>query len=161
MKEREGWIKPRYISIRDAIKRLVPHVDVPVVLPRSAAAGLPNLKSWLADPKFLDWNEIEGVRAAGLTIRKGRKILILSYGLASFDGCGDRSTSEETFVLDQPALISDSPNHVWSHILWPVTPRGSTGRYGIAGTFEAEDMILLAESMERRRLEALDHERSC
>ncbi len=161
MKEREGWIKPRYISVREAVKRLEPHVDVPVVLPRSAAAGLPNLDGWLADPKYLEWNEVEGVKAAGVTIRKGRKILLLSYGLASFDGCGDRSTSEETSVLGQPALIGDSRSHVWSHILWPVTPRGSTGRYGIAGTFEPEDMILLAESMERRRLEALHHARGC
>ncbi len=160
-KQRDGWIKPRYISIQEAVERLEPHVDVPVVLPRSAAAGLPNLKGWVADPKYLDWNEIDGVRAGGMTIRKDREILILSYGLASFDGCGDRSTSKETFVLGQPALISDSRGHVWSHVLWPVTPKGSTGRYGIAGTFDADDMILLAESMERRRLEALDHERGC
>ncbi len=52
--ERRDWRKPRYISIAAAIRRLEPHVDVPIVLPRDAEAGLPSLKGWLADPKYLD-----------------------------------------------------------------------------------------------------------
>lgn len=158
---RRDWRKPRYISVRDAVERLRPHVDAPLVLPASRRAGLPNLRGWLADPRYLDWRDVYGLRVGGLTIRKGRRILILSYGLASFDGCGDRSTAEETTVLGQPALIGDSQSHVWSHVIWPVTETGSTGRYGIAGTYDADDMILLAESMERERLEAVDHDRSC
>jgi hypothetical protein len=142
-----------------AVERLQPHVDVPVVLPRDRIAGLPNLTGWLADPKYLDWNVVDGIRAGGMHIRKNKQILILSYGLAGFDGCGDRSTAMETTVLDQPALVSGGPR--WSHVLWPVTKTGSTGRYGITGTFEPAAMLRLAESMELARLEAMDSEKGC
>lgn len=157
---RKSWKKPRFISVTTAVKRLEPHVDVPVVLPRDRMAGLPNLKGWLADPKYLDWNEVDGVRAGGMTIRKGREILILSYGLAGFDGCGDRTMAIETNVVGQPALVNPSGDR-WSTVIWPVTPKGSTGRYGISGTFEAVAMLRLAESMELARLEAMDVAKNC
>lgn len=156
-----SWRKPRYISVRDAVRRLQPHVDVPVVLPRDPSAGFPNLHGWLADPEGIEWRTSHGLRIGGLELRKGRRILLLSYGLASFDGCGDRTTADETEVLGQPALVSDSEEHRWSHVLWPVTKRGSTGRYGIAGTWPAEEMIRLAESMEAARLRAVSHRRGC
>lgn len=154
------WRKPRFISVQEAVQRLQPHVDVPVVLPRDRIAGLPNLKGWLADPKYLEWNTVEGVRAGGLVIRKGKEILHLSYGLAGFDGCGDRSMAIEATVVDQPALVNPSGDR-WSTVLWPVTKTGSTGRYGISGTFQAAAMLRLAESMEMERLEALDMAKGC
>lgn len=160
-KDKSSWKKPRYISVAEAVERLQPHVDVPVVLPRDRLAGLPNLKGWLADPRYLDWRTVDGVRAGGMTIRKGKQILILSYGLAGFDGCGDRTMAIETNVLGFPALATQAREHLWSFVLWPVTETGSTGRYGIRGTFDAVAMIRLAESMELARLEALDVEKSC
>jgi hypothetical protein len=157
---RHGWRKPRFISLAQAIERLQPHVDVPVVLPSDRMAGLPNLKGWLADPKYLDWNTVEGVRAGGMTIRKGKQILILSYGLSGFDGCGGRESAIETTIVDQPALVNPSGNR-WSTVIWPVTDTGSTGRYGISGTFDAVAMVRLAESMEHSRLEAMDVAKGC
>lgn len=157
---KESWRKPRFISVDEAVQRLQPHVDVPVVLPRDRFAGLPNLKGWMADPKYLEWNTVEGVRAGGLRLRKEEQILILSYGLAGFDGCGDRTMAIETTVVDQPALVNPSGNH-WSTVIWPVTETGSTGRYGISGTFEAVAMVRLAESMELARIEAMDVAKNC
>ena len=159
-KSKDSWRKARFISVEEAVERLQPHVDVPVVLPRDRMAGLPNLKGWLADPKYLDWNTVDGVRAGGMTLRKDEQILILSYGLAGFDGCGDRTMAIETMVVDQPALVNPSGNR-WSTVIWPVTKTGSTGRYGISGTFEAVAMLRLAESMELARLDAMDVTKGC
>ncbi|MDQ4064428.1 MAG: hypothetical protein M3161_00080 [Actinomycetota bacterium] len=123
--------------------------------------GQAGIKAWLADPKYLDWNVVDGIRTGGMTIRHRNRILIFSYGLAGFDGCGDRTMALETNVLGQPALINIAEGSEWTTILWPVTAEGSTGRYGISGTFYAEPMMRLAESMELARLEAVDHQRSC
>ncbi|MDQ4065252.1 MAG: hypothetical protein M3161_04325 [Actinomycetota bacterium] len=141
------------------MKRLQPRVDVPVVLPRDDVA-LPSLKGWLADPRYLEWNTVDGVRVGTLTIRKDKQILILSYGLAGFDGCGGRESAIETTVLDEPALVNPSSDR-WSTVIWPVTETGSTGRYGISGSFNAVMMLRLAESMELARLEAMDVTKSC
>ena len=124
-------------------------------------AGLPNLKGWLADPKYLYWATADEVRSGTLTLRKGRQILILSYGRAVFDGCGGRDHAIETNVLGRSALLSQVREHVWSEVLWPVTEKGSTGRYGITGTFDGWAMVRLAESMELARIEAMDLSKSC
>lgn len=155
------WRKARYISVAEAVETLQAHVDVPVVLPRNKFAGLPDLKGWLADPKYLDWRRVDGLRIGGMKILKGRKMLLLSYGLAGFDGCGDRSHAVETNVLGEPALLSQSPKHLWSQVMWPVTDTGSTGRYGITGTFEGWQMVKFAESMELARLAATEVSRHC
>jgi hypothetical protein len=158
--EHKTWRKERYISVALAVKRLQEHVDVPVVLPLTDRRVLPNLKGWLADPKYLEWNVVEGVRAGGMVLRKNRQILHLSYGLAGFDGCGGRESAIETTVGDQPALVNPAGNR-WSTVIWPVTETGSTGRYGISGTFEAVEMMKLAEAMELARLEAMDVVKNC
>lgn len=112
-------------------------VDVPVVLPRDDFAGLPNLKGWLADPKYLKWTRAGGIRIGLLELIKGRRSLHFSYGLAGFDGCGGRDLAIETNVLGQPALLYQGPlggygvgsiqaKHLWSHVIWPVTDTGST-----------------------------------
>lgn len=119
-------------------------------------AGLPNFEGWLADPKCVYWETEDGVRSGTITLRKERQILILSYGLAVFDGCGGRDSAIETNVLGRSALVSQAHEHVLSHVLWPVTETGSTGRFGITGTFEGWAMIRLAESMELARVEAMD-----
>jgi hypothetical protein len=124
-------------------------------------AGLPNLKGWFADPKYLDWNTVDGTRAGTMKLVKRKQMLILSYGLAGFDGCGDRTMAIETNVLGEPALVTQSREYVWSHVMWPVTATGSTGRFGITGTFDAVAMIRLAESMELARIEALDVAKHC
>jgi hypothetical protein len=103
----------------------------------------------------------EGIRTGTMTLRKGDQVLILSYGLATFDGCGDRSSAIETNVLGQPALVSQAREALWSHILWPVTKTGSTGRFGITGTFDGVAMVRLAESMESARLERMEMTRGC
>lgn len=136
-------------------------MDVPVALPKDRMAGLPTLEGWLADPKYLYWETADGVRSGTLRLRKGRQILILSYGLAGFDGCGGRDHAIETNVLGRAALMSQAHEHVWSQVLWPVTETGSTGRFGITGTFEGWAMVRLAESMELARVEALDSNKSC
>lgn len=107
-----SWRKERFISVTEAVERLQPHVDVPVVLPKDRTAGLPNLKGWLADPKYLYWETADEVRSGTLTLRKGRQILILSFGLAVFDGCGDRDHAIETNVLGRSALFSQAREHV-------------------------------------------------
>jgi hypothetical protein len=161
-RERKSWRKPRFISVAEAVHRLQPHVDVPVVLPMDRGAGLPNLKRWFADPKYLDWSTVDGIRAGTMKLLHKKQMLIFSYGVAGFDGCGDRSSAIETNVLGQPALVSESlGGHVWSHILWPVTETGSTGRFGITGTFSAFGMVTLAESMEQARIDAVEATRGC
>ena len=159
--ESTPWRKARYISVEEAVRRLQAHVDVPVVLPRDKFAGLPDLKGWLADPKYLKWNRAGGLRIGGLKLLKGHRMLILSYGLAGFDGCGGRDFAIETNVLGQPALVTQASKHLWSHVIWPVTDKGTTGRYGITGTFEGWQMVRLAESMELARLEATEVSRHC
>ncbi len=136
-------------------------MDVPVVLPQDRRAGLPNLEGWLADPKYLFWETEDGVRSGTLTLRNGRQILLLSYGLALFDGCGGRDHAIETNVLGRSALVSQAREHVWSQVLWPVTEMGSTGRFGITGTFEGWAMVRLAESMELARVETVNFSKSC
>ena len=158
--EKQSWRKPRFISVAEAVDRLQPHLDVPVVLPADRMAGLPNLKGWLADPKYLEWRPESGVRTGTIRLVKKNQLLILSYGLAGFDGCGDRSMAIETDVLDQPALVIPSSDR-WSTIVWPVTESGSTGRFGISGTFNAVAMVRLAESMEQARAEAADSDEGC
>lgn len=159
--ESTPWRKARYISVEEAVRTLQAHVDVPVVLPRDKFAGLPNLKGWLADPKYLKWSRAGGNRIGGLKLLKGHRMLILSYGLAGFDGCGGRDFAIETNVLGQPALVTQASKHLWSHVIWPVTDKGSTGRYGITGTFEGWQMVKFAESMELARLEATEVSRHC
>ena len=88
--------------------------------PQDRRAGLPTLEGWLADPKYLFWKTEEGVRSGTLTLRNGRQILILSYGIAVFDGCGGRDHAIETNVLARSALVSQAREHVWSQVLWPV-----------------------------------------
>ncbi len=156
---RSKW-KKRLIPVEEAVRRLQPHVDVPVVLPRDQSV-LPSLRGWRADPRYLGWGETEGIRAGSMKLIKGQAMLILSYGLATFDGCGDRFTAVETDVLGQPALVTQAREALWSHILWPVTDAGSTGIYGITGTFEAWAMVRLAESMEAARRDAVEVDRSC
>lgn len=157
----KSWRKDRYISVDEAVQRLQPHVDVSVVLPQDKAAGLPSLEGWLADPKYLDWRTEEGLRIGELRLIKGRQILLLSYGLAGFDGCGGRDHAIETEVLGQPALVSQASGHLWSQIIWPVTETGSTGRYDITGTFGGWQMVRFAESMELARLEAMEASKGC
>jgi hypothetical protein len=159
--EQTSWRKARYLSVEEAAATLQAHVDVPVVLPRSGSGWFPDLNRWLADPKYLKWRRVDGLRIGGMTIRRNRKILILSYGMAGFDGCGDRTNAIETNVLGEPALLTQIPEAVWSHVMWPVTPTGSTGRYGITGTFEGWQIIELAESMEVARLEAKNTDKHC
>lgn len=88
-------------------------------------------------------------------------MLIFSYGLSSFDGCGDRTSATEVQILGQPALVWEAREHVWSMVLWPVTDTGSSGRYGITGTFDGASILVLAESMERERLDAVDVTKHC
>ncbi|MGI8775158.1 MAG: hypothetical protein ACR2KQ_09155 [Actinomycetota bacterium] len=83
------------------------------------------------------------------------------HGAADLDGCGGRDHAIETNVLGQPALVSRARESMWSHIIWPVPPRGSTGRYGLVGTFEAWQLVRLTESMELARLEAESHHKGC
>jgi hypothetical protein len=124
-----------------------------VVLPRDRPAGLPDFKGWLADPNYLDWDRVDGLRAGELGLRNGRRILLISYGVATFDGCGGRDHAVRTNVLGRPALLYLVRGDLWSHLIWPVTPSGSIGRYGLAGTFEGWQMVRLAESMEPATLE--------
>jgi hypothetical protein len=151
----------RSITVEEAVARLEPHVDVPIVLPHDRVAGLWHLDGWLADPKYLEWGSLRGVRGGTIKLQKEERILFLHYGLAGFDGCGGRDTAIETDVLGAPALLDESEDHEWSTIIWPVTKTGSVGRYGIDGTFAGWKMVRLAESMEAARLDAVEHERGC
>ncbi|HVM36502.1 MAG TPA: hypothetical protein VM784_14325 [Actinomycetota bacterium] len=160
-KARSSWRKARYIPVDEAVARLQPYVDVPIVLPRDREAGLPNLRGWLADPKYLEWGSVDGARAGNLKLVKGQKILLISYGRATFDGCGGRDFAIRTKVSGQPALLTTVPRNLWSAVIWPVTPGGSTGRYGLTGTFEGWQLVKLAESMESARLEAIEGRHGC
>lgn len=149
--EPKSWRKPRYISVAAAVDRLRPRIEVPIVLPRDRLAGLPNLKGWMVDPKYLDVRRVGGLRVGTLVLRKKDQILHINYGYSTFDGCGGADTAIETNVAGQPALLSTSTQDIWSHLMWPVSPGGSTGRYGLIGTFEGWELIRLAESMEAAR----------
>ncbi|MBW3595592.1 MAG: hypothetical protein KY391_08445, partial [Actinobacteria bacterium] len=90
----------------EAVARLQPRIDVPIVLPRDRFAGLPNLKGWMVDPKYLDVNRVGGIRVGTLVLRKKDQILHIHYGYSTFDGCGGPDTAIETNVAGQPALLS-------------------------------------------------------
>jgi hypothetical protein len=156
-----SWIKPRYVSVGRAIARLRAHIDTPIVLPRDASAGLPGYRRWKADPKYLESNDVDGTESGTLNLIKKKRMLGIDFGTASFDGCGGRDHAIRTDVRGQPALLSVSRESLWSHIIWPVRSEGSTGRYGLYGTFEGWQLIRLAESMERGRLEAIDAPEGC
>lgn len=158
---KESWRKDRYIPVAEAVERLQRHVDIPITLPRMSAISMRGLKTWLADPRYLDWAEKNGEQVGELRLVKGDKKLLISYGAATFDGCGGRDHAVETDVLGQPALVSQAREALWSAIIWPVTPEGSSGRYGLTGTFEAWQLVRLAESMELERLEAVSHPKGC
>ncbi len=150
------------MPVSEAIAKLQPHVDVPVIVP-----PLPG--RWTAERGHVGWwITDEGVRAGALALRGPDQSLNIYYGQARFDGCGDRSTAVRTDVLGQPALVKESAyarGHewliVWSTLIWPVTPTGSTGRYGLRGSFEGWQLIEMAEAMELARLAATDHHPGC
>ena len=158
--EKPSWRKPRYISVEKAIARLQRHVKTPIILPRQFP-GMPNLRRWLADPKYLDWDDvINGERVGGLVLRRPSRVLSFQFGYATFDGCGG-DLAIETNVLGQPALLNLSSGHLWSSLIWPVKAGEIAGRYGISGTLEGWQVIELAESMELARLEATKRQTGC
>ena len=147
-KNDESWRKDRYIAVHAAADRLRRHVDAPFTLPRDSLGGIRGYKGWLADPRYLDWARRSGERVGTLVLRKKKDILWVHVGYASPDGCGGRDTAIRTDVRGAPALVWLSPGHVWSRVVWPVTPRAHTGTYGLSGTFEGWQLIRLAESMD-------------
>jgi hypothetical protein len=140
--------KQRAIPVHVALARLRRHVDVPVVLPRDRLAGLRNYRGWVADRKYLEWERRGGRTVGTLVLRRDHRVLWIRYGYAEPDGCGGRDTAVPTEVLGEPALLWVVRGGVWSEIVWPVRPRGHVGSYGLAGSFDAPDMLRLAESME-------------
>jgi hypothetical protein len=161
-RETQGsWRKARYIPVADAMRRVERLLGSPVHLPRDRFAGVRNFRGWLADPKNLERGRFAGEPAVDLYLHKKKQILIISFGGASFDGCGGRDHAIETNVLGQPALLSVAADHRWSSLIWPVTEKGAHGRYGLTGTFEGWQMIELAESMELQRLAARNGKPGC
>jgi hypothetical protein len=147
----KGWRKDRYISVDDAIGRLQPHVDVPVVMPKMKVAYLPRLDRWLADPEDLIWSEENGVLDGEMKLIHRNRILIFSFGLVTFDGCGGTDLAVPTQVGEHPALLFVTKHGTWSQIVWPMLPGQNTGTYGLAGTLEAWQAYQLAQSMEHAR----------
>lgn len=135
--------RERFVPFGRAVARLAPHIDVPVVLPRPGDYG-----GWVADLRYVDWRRYRGRRVGTLVVRKDDEILWIHYGHATPDGCGGRATAVETDVSGQPGLVWTTRGREWSQIVWPVRPRGHTGRYGLAGTFTPGEIVRLAESMD-------------
>ena len=156
--EPEGWRKPRYIPVREAVERLARHVDVPVVLPRDKLS-LRSYRGWLADPKYTEWTR-RGAEVVGtLKLASRKEYLLISYGYAIPDGCGGRDTAIPTNVLGEPALVWTSSGQ--SSIIWPVKPYGRIGRFELNGSFEAYEILRLARSMETAIREAPGHDPGC
>lgn len=154
MSRAERWAKRfwhTWIPLDEAVARLQPHVDVPVVMPDLN-------RRWRAQPRYLDWHCQDGFCSGRAYLRTRTQILIVEWGRSGFDGCGgDRAIP--TRVGNQPALLNISlvkpPSNYWSTVIWPATPGDRSGRYGLTGDFEPFQLINLAESMEAARLEAL------
>ena len=144
--------------MEEAVARLQAHIDVPVLLPRGTVA-LRNYQGWLADPKYINWWRHEGEVVGSLELRKNNQILNFNFGYAGFDGCGG-DTAIETNVNGQRALIQISARYEWSQLVWPVTENGSSGRYGVSGTFEGWELVDIAEKMDAE-LAALDEDVGC
>lgn len=159
--ERNGWRKPRYISVDEAVARLQPHVDFPVALPDMKLAYLPPVGRWMADPKYLDWSKEQGVRNGTLKLFHKDKLIILDFGLVSFDGCGGTDFAVPTEVGDVPAMLFVARDGPWSRIVWPMRPLDTTGTYGLAGTLEAWQAHRLAESLEIAISAASDDDQGC
>lgn len=157
--EPKDWRKPRYITVREAVARLDPHVDVPIVLPRDRLAGIRTYRGWLADPKHVSWDQHGREGAGALHLTSRRNYLWIEYGYAIPDGCGGRDTAIPTDVLGEPALLWAYPGH--SSIIWPVRPHGRTGRFGLSGSFDGYQILRLAESMETALREAPTHDPGC
>ena len=129
-------MQERLIPIDEAVAPLQPQLKVPVVLPRDRLAGVPNLKGWRADPRYLEWGREFGVRHGSLQLVKDGKVLIISFGLVTFDGCGGTDFAIPTQVAGQPAFLSVSREGLWSQILWPMGVGDTTASHGLAGNFE-------------------------
>ena len=156
--EPEGWRKPRYIPVREAVERLARHVDVPVVLPRDPLS-IRSYRRWLADPKYLTWERRGDETVGRLKLVFRRDYLLIDYGYAIPDGCGGRDTAIPTEVLGEPALVWTG--HGSSSIIWPVKPHGRIGRFGLSGPFEGFQIVRLARSMETAIRGAPRHDPGC
>src|SRR5688500_1754110 len=144
---RDDWRKDRFITVSEAVDRLQPHVDERVALPDPRLAYLPRIDKWMADPKYLSWDRDFGARHGTMRLVHKKELLILTYGLVTFDGCGGTDFAISTEVDGQPALLKIATGNEWSQIAWPMQPLESSGNYGLTGTLEGWQAVKLAGSM--------------
>lgn len=154
-----GPSKDRFVPVREAVERLARHVDVPVVLPRDPAGGIPGYRGWRADTRYLQWRRRGGLTVGTLKLTSRHDYLWIDYGYAIPDGCGGRDTAVETDVLGDPALLWTGRGY--GAIVWPVRRRGRIGRFGLNGSFGGRELLRLAESMETRLREAPARDPGC
>ncbi len=141
---------PRFASIEEAVAFLETKVDVPVVLPKA----LPKGTRLTADPVYrVGFN---GLYGWSLSLAFGvQGSILLSYGLAIFDGCGGDS-AKPVDIAGRAGLINDGHHGAvpYADVIWPVADGTAEGRYGVSATLPRERVIAMAVSMERSRVEA-------
>jgi hypothetical protein len=155
-KERRRWRlaipDPRYETIARALAAIDARLDIPIVLPSG-------LEDWRLGPRPAIYFH---AGSAQLDIRRGpRKILIVQFGRAGFDGCGGDSAVPVT-IGRQPGMANESKGadgsdrYVWSSVIWPATRKNLMGRYGLSGTFTKKAIVEMARSMERARVAMME-----
>jgi hypothetical protein len=135
-------------SIDAALEYIRGRVDVPVAVPSGLPKGV-TVEGGIA---------VEGhaqlhLRFPGRRVRlPGRRVLIIQYGKAGFDGCGPTNPRAVRVGKDQGLLNEPKPygrDPVRRTLVWPATLKHPVGHYALTGELSAKQMLALAESMNR------------
>ncbi len=135
-KQGQGKNPPRP-SVDQALRQVRRVVDVRVVFPSVLRRSV-NVHKVYMDP---------GRGSAQLSLRSdGGDIIILTYGVAEFDGCGgDRA--EEVTIGRADGLLLTSVGAKWIQVIWPATKDWMRGTYGVAGSLSQREALALARLM--------------
>jgi hypothetical protein len=121
-------------------------MDIPVVLPHPLPSG-----THLDPQGHLFVRTVPGGRRAAqlqLVFGAGGH-LIIQYGVAVFEGRGG-DDAVPTKVGGMDALIYQSPDLLWTELIWPATPDHPEGKYGLSGTLPRSVILALARSMSQQ-----------
>ncbi|MEA2580091.1 MAG: hypothetical protein QOE83_983 [Actinomycetota bacterium] len=133
---------PHFSSIAQALAYVAKRVDVKVVLPD----GLPLSVALSRDtPVYPLLSTTPQGWVLHLTYGV-KKHVYIQYGLGIFDGCGSESASDVR-VGTMPGALTESHPAGWSELIWPATTTHPVGRYGLAGSFSARQVLRMARSM--------------
>ena len=87
-------------------------------------------------------------RMLNLVNHKKKFVVLIQYGVGTFDGCGPTSPRVAE-VSGRPGLYETSHHKWgwWTELVWPARPGHPDGRYGLSGNLPPDRMLRMARSM--------------